>query len=1186
MVAIKKQLSNSFSTGGGGVNFETRVQSAFVVLMLCGGVAPAMPPWPITKIKLQGKHAGFETDDFIAYVNAPSGGAEYKLLAQIKHSLVFTEKDATFRDVIAAAWNDFNNPNVFQRQRDQIALITGPLSATDIAATRQLLERARHSENSKSFFENTTLAKFVGDVQRKKLCAFQAQLNAAKGSAVTPDECWEFLKSFHLLGYDLDIQAGVTLSLLHSMVGQFAGDQAKYAWLSVLDAVQVSNQNAGTISRETLSPEIVGLFEPKVVYQQPAMLKTSGPVETVPSTLVMPPMFVSHHEVYVVAALLGEWIESNEADCRLIATISGNAFAAWLKSAREVLLQSGSKLKCKSGHWSVVDRSIVLSDIAPHIFNEHLDRFRIAAVDVLSEVDPKFDLNADQRILADMRGKTLTYSHNVRNGIAEGLAMLGNLSTPLSSCDHDKVDNTVSSSVHEVLADASGLVWASLNDLLPHLAEASPNAFLSAVEAGLTAKPCRFVEVFDVEESGFTGVTYMSGLLWALETLAWNAAHFSRVVICLGDLAVHDRGGSWSNRPANSLITILLPWLPQTTASLAHQATAVRALALEIPVVGWTLVLGLLPNSHSTSTGSRKPIWLKVIPDEWNENITYQDYWSQVTVYAGLAIDLAGVDQAKLSKLVEHLADLPPVSQQQLLAHLGSTKVLEVPETDRFRTWEALIDVIARHKRFSDAAWVMPAERIASASKVANLIAPRTPTLLYQRLFTNNDFELFENDEGDYEVQQAELHNRRIEAIKLILCDGVKSVIEFARVVESPLKVGAALGFGESCDERVDNVLLPNLLDFEGTLRDSFLFGFVSGRFQFNGWTWVESLNIAAWSREQIGQFLSYLPFNAEVWAFASKALGKDVSHYWSRTFADAYQASGELNIAVDELLRFGRPYAAIRCLGIMRHNKVVIDSDKVVKALLDAPRSNEPLNAIDNHQIVVLIKFLQVDAGVKRQDVAAVEWAYLNLVEHGRNIAPKALEQRLSNEPDFFLNVIRLVFRSKNNGQTSKPEPTENEKAIASNAYRLLNRWKTPPGFGGEGAFDGAKLDNWLKDVKQKSQESGHFDIAMSVVGQVMINAPADPNGLWIHQAAAAALNGRDVEPMRDGFRTELFNSRGVFSPTGGVGEIALATEYKERAEQVDLAGFTRLATTLRDIADSYERYAKRESNNGEGSI
>ena len=56
-----KQQSNPYSTGSGGPNFETRVQAAFAVLMLTGRIAPCLPPFPITKIKLQVRYAGVQT---------------------------------------------------------------------------------------------------------------------------------------------------------------------------------------------------------------------------------------------------------------------------------------------------------------------------------------------------------------------------------------------------------------------------------------------------------------------------------------------------------------------------------------------------------------------------------------------------------------------------------------------------------------------------------------------------------------------------------------------------------------------------------------------------------------------------------------------------------------------------------------------------------------------------------------------------------------------------------------------------------------------------------------------------------------------------------------------------------------------------------------------------------------------
>ncbi len=172
------QLSNPFSTGGGGSDFENDVQAAFVVLMLTGGAVPCIPRLLINKIKLQGKYDGYETDDFIAFLE-DSKGQKAKMLAQIKHSVSITESDPVFEKVIQSAWSDFQNPAIFDPATDAIALISGPLSAADIENARVLLERARHTATAQEFFDKIKLGKFTADAQRFKLEAFRSQLKKA-----------------------------------------------------------------------------------------------------------------------------------------------------------------------------------------------------------------------------------------------------------------------------------------------------------------------------------------------------------------------------------------------------------------------------------------------------------------------------------------------------------------------------------------------------------------------------------------------------------------------------------------------------------------------------------------------------------------------------------------------------------------------------------------------------------------------------------------------------------------------------------------------------------------------------------------------------------------------------------------------------------------------------------------------
>jgi hypothetical protein len=306
-----KQLSNPFSTGAGGPNFENHVQCAFVVLMLTGGVVPCLQPLPITKIKLQGKYAGYNTDDFIAYVENRNGNQRAKLLAQIKHSVGITENDKTFAEVIQAAWIDFQNPEIFDQKTDAIALITGPLSAHDIQNARIILERARHSETAKEFLDKVNRAKFSSDAQRDKLQAFRSQLKGAnKDEDVGDEQLWRFLKSFHLLGYDLDTKSGVTLSLLNSHIAQFNCGDILGAWTKIAKEVESFNQNAGTITLETISEEIKHAFceRAPIRYMPPELLERTEEKQEADFTQGQMP------KTLAIASLLGSWNDKSSGD--------------------------------------------------------------------------------------------------------------------------------------------------------------------------------------------------------------------------------------------------------------------------------------------------------------------------------------------------------------------------------------------------------------------------------------------------------------------------------------------------------------------------------------------------------------------------------------------------------------------------------------------------------------------------------------------------------------------------------------------------------------------------------------------------------------------------------------------------------------------------------------------------------
>ena len=1169
-MAKRRNLSNPFSTGGGGAHFEAHVQASFVALMLTGGHAPCLPCWPIAEIKLQGKIDGFDTDDLIVVVENAENKERRKLLGQVKHSIAVTQGSALFGEVMQAAWNDFNNPKVFAKGKDIIALITGPLSATDEHNVQWLLNQARHTKDVDEFFRNVQQANFSPPKSNEKLQVIQHHLKTANGGhEVSRDELYNFLKHFHLLGYDLGNEFGVVLSLLHSHISQFQQRYPQWVWSRVVDTVQTWNQDAGTITPGKLPDDLLEAFKQKAVTEMPEQFKAS---QERPKT-----DWAQHPDAtyLTLAILIGAWNEKSKSDIEAITQLLGIGYDAWLQKAREILHCPGSPLSLKNGIWKVVNRAELWNLLGSRILDQNLDTFKSLAVTVLKEPDPGFELPAEERYAAGIRGKVLDHSHVLRKGIAEGLAILGSQPDACSNCSQGKAETTCVLVIREILTNADWVHWGSLNSLLPTLAEAAPGEFLDAAEKALRLSPCPFDELFAQEGNGITGRNYLTGLLWALEGLAWDEQYLVRVSVALGELASHDPGGQWANRPSNSLATILLPWLPQTLASVDKRKVAVQTLLKEWPDVAWILIIQLLPDQHQTSSGSHKPNWRKTIPDDWEDGVTQKEYWQQVSFYAELAVGAAGYDTARLSELIDHFDNLPKPAFDQLVEVLASQSISELPEDQRLLLWGRLTKFTNKHRRFSDAKWALPDELITRIENVAEQLAPTNPFNLYQHVFTDRDFDLYEEN-GDWEEQQKRLDARRETAITAIFQQkGIEGVIRFAESVISPGQVGHALGV--IADEVIEQTLLPNFLNTADNKHKALVSGFIWRRYHLNGWSWCDNIDKSGWTPEQIGHFLACLPFTKEAWDRASEWLEENQGEYWSRTGANAYQADGDLAIAIEKLIEHGRPHAAINCLDRMRHDKQPINVDQCVRALLAALSSSEPIYSMDRYHIIELIKFLQSEPSVDQEDLFKVEWAYLPLLDRHSAAAPKLLENKLASDPVFFCEVIRLIYRSKKEDQPSK-EPTEESKAIATNAWRLLHEWKTPPGRQEDQTFSVEHFNEWLQGVKSLCTESGHLEVAQINIGEVLIHAPSDPDGLWIHRAVATALNDRDAEYTRRGFRTGTYNSRGAHwvDPTGKP-EKKLAEQFRRKAEEVENAGFQRFAATLRDLAESYEREAER---------
>lgn len=877
-----------------------------------------------------------------------------------------------------------------------------------------------------------------------------------------------------------------------------------------------------------------------------------------------------------VAMLLGSWNERSAADTLAVGTAAGKKYGEWIATIRQAARRPGTPLKQWENEWRFAARYEGWFALGPILSEDQVERVSQVAVTVLRDVYPEFDLPRDQRYFTNSKGKVDRHSSALRLGVSEFLALLGSDPSALRSCSAGKATYFASRAVHDILGGATWQHWATLNDVLPLLAEAAPSAFLLEVDKALRAPDCPFDELFKQEGDGvLTGGTHISGLLWALETLAWEPGQFIRAVHCLAQLAVRDPGGKWSNRPINSLRTILLPWLPLTCADVLKRISAVRMLVKDYPTAAWPLLLMLLPQSHSTSSGTRRPAWRPWIPEDWKKGASYEEYWQQTAAYARLAIKMARADADRLIEITGRIGDLPPDVQESLFQSIEESVSEDASGETGFAIWLALDHVVRKHRHFGDATWAMAKEEVDRIAKLADKLTPKDPLIFYRRLFNSNDLDLYSSD-GDWEAAHLELDQRRRQAVAEIHSSGgLESVVLFAESTKSPWQVG--LAYGLEADEHKDLCILPAFLRDKQSPRYQFAAGYAWSRFTVAEWEWVDRQGVDRWAKSDAAIFMSLLPFSQPAWLRVATILGDDQGLYWSVANANMYNADEGTHEAIQKLILYERPRAAIDCLYQLHHQNKKIDNAQVAKALIAAVSSPEPQHQLEEYSAIKLIALLQEANDTDQSELAHIEWAYLPLLENHPGASPKTIESELAANPNTYCDMIRLVFRPE-----GEDKPVEDispaQQNIATNAYRLLSTWKLVPGLSEDGLLNGAVLNEWAQAMRTNAASTGHLGISLDMFGRVLTHAPADPSGLWIHMAVAAILDAPDGDLLRDGFRVQLYNSRGAHwvDPTG-TPERALADKYRTNADSLENAGFVRLASTLRELAINYDHEAER---------
>lgn len=867
-----------------------------------------------------------------------------------------------------------------------------------------------------------------------------------------------------------------------------------------------------------------------------------------------------NEKIIKAVTLFGGWDEENENDKDIISKFIGKPYEQWITVLRTMLKDKTNFLEFKNNKWIIQDRLANIKKYANDYYKDELEIFKKVVIEILSERNPKFDLSSDKRSMSNIYNKTLSYSNLLRKSVAETLPIITVNYKEFKKCINTALNLSLLV-VREILKNDNWEIWASLDELLPLLAEASPEEFLNQLEDKIRNTPSLIKQLFNENESYITTSNYSTGLYWSLELIAWEPRNLIETGMILTKLASFDK------ESIKHIANIILPWYPQTKAPIENRIILVKNILKEYPIYGWDLLMYLMPGKISVASPSYKPKYINKIEEE-NE-VLQSDYWEQISEYVKLAIENSKTNAEKICDLIDLIDDVPKNLFDKIYAKLSSKKIITLSEPRRFIIWDHLEDFIIWHKKFPKSKKSITTEINKSLQLLSESLKPKNITIYAKRYFRKDTWHLVD-DRKDYKIGEQQLYKIQLDLADKILSLGLEECINFAKNIEDSYLFGicsAELNISKSLEEKI-----MNLLESKNLKLIDYAKGYSYKAFKLKGFQWIETLNINNWSMRKKLNFLLVLPHDKKTFELVKSQMGTNEINYWKNVDIRIVNDIDDLNYAIEMLLNADRPEKSlwIICSNLYKDDDCNYNKDIAIKCLKSMLKHQERLSNMDAHHITQIIQSLQ-KSEISQEELSNIEWSYLSLL-NGENARPITIEKMLSENPKVYNDILCLAYKP----HSMKVNPKKVNENIATNAYRLLNQWELVPGLV-DGIIDKEKLNNWYKQMVAICSESDRLEVGLSNFGKVLYHSPKDKDGFWIDKNVAEILNDDNADTIRQGFHTEAFNSSGVinYDPEGTVFE-NLSKEYEEKANLADKEGFYRLAKEMRNLADTYKYEAE----------
>ena len=886
--------------------------------------------------------------------------------------------------------------------------------------------------------------------------------------------------------------------------------------------------------------------------------------------------------------LAGSWNESNEADRSALSELAGCDYIAISRLLARCRNQSDCPIRQIGDTWTLVAPLDAWSLLAKFLTDLDLDRYHKVALEILGEPDPALTLDPNERWLATLHQKEFRHSDALRRGLAESLIFLAVVADAAGL----KLSRSGASRAECMVAELVGrgdddLRWASIFEQLPSIAEATPEAFLFALENDLAKVNPSAMKLFEVEKRPLGGGARHPHLLWALEILAWYPQYLSRSARILAKLARLDPGGNLVNRPSRSLRAIFCCWHPNTAASLDDRLKALDLVLAREPDVAWNVLLELLPKVNDVGHMSAEPRW-RALPER--ETITWSEIGRANEEIINRTLDQAALRSDRLCQIVDRIGTWSPELRSRFAQRICDFARSCDVTSERTALWSEIRGFVGRNRtyRFLEESELGPFDQLLESLKPSDILEHCSWLFDDDLPDLTNPKTLSSEGKVEIEERMAEVSLARREAASLILENqGVDGLLSLAARAKLSYLVGQTGAEVVKTDPTELAVMERALSAIDPKIRQAGL-AFAWRRNEINGPDWSEDFlrsdSFKRWPFEMQADFCRTLPEGRSTWRIVEN-LGREVEErFWKETsiFLIRFGRNEDAEFAMAKLLDAGRVFDALDQAGSAPERLSTRLLVKVLEAALIVLAKTDSIHGgMIDYDVERILQRLRASGDLSAGDLGKLELQYLPLL-HPLHM-PVTLHKTLQSDPAFFADVVAHAFKPEDEGSGQPPgaKGSEGEEIVRNRArlaWDLLSKWSAVPGRQEDGTMDANRLDEWFREARSLNAANKRARVGDIQIGRVMAYAPVGSDGIWPDESIRNLIDATESRDLESGLRSGRINQRGVWTKSpadGGRPERELAKRYRADAKAL-AARWHRTATVLNLLADVYESFGR----------